>query len=251
MVGCFSFSVCKSITPFRKITVEVLIVPVCLQTIRVYNLLKLPIELLLHLLSLPLRSWFPYSSISLRMIFPSHTSNSWVPTNMEFGLLPKVLHSWTVSHHFILSSQIPIDIFRFIAVLATQKPKATQSFKNSKEREIEIWENELRESLARKRPATATLSKSDKALFDKQLAKEAGIRQEMREALGRLRRGFALLLCLVDSGVEAVQEHLAQMINDVLAVIVTRPVTLIAPEAFATYLVRLLSILPHRFSCIY
>lgn len=126
----------------------------------------------------------------------------------------------------------------FIDILAAQKPKNNQSFKNSKEREIEIWEAELREALARKRPVAATLSKPDRILFDRQLAKEAATRKEMAEALGRLRRGFALLLSLVSSNAELVREYLATMVNDVLKVIVLKPATLVAPEAFATYLVR-------------
>lgn len=124
-------------------------------------------------------------------------------------------------------------------MLAAAKPKVAQSFKNSKEREIEIWEAELRESLARKRPVVATLSKADKVLLDRQLAKESETRKEMAEALGRLRRGFAVLLCLVSSKADLVREYLATMVNDVLAVIVLRPATLIAAEAFATYLVRI------------
>lgn len=65
----------------------------------------------------------------------------------------------------------------------------------------------------------------------------------MAAALGRLRRGFALLLCLVHSGADIVREYLATMVKDVLAVIVLRPATLVAAEAFATYQVRP-SILP-------
>lgn len=57
----------------------------------------------------------------------------------------------------------------------------------------------------------------------------------MAEALGRLRRGFALLLCLVNSRADLVKEYLATMVNTVLTVIVSRPATLVADEAFATY----------------
>ncbi|KAK4705757.1 hypothetical protein P7C70_g456, partial [Phenoliferia sp. Uapishka_3] len=123
----------------------------------------------------------------------------------------------------------------FVDVLSAQKPKVPTSHKNSKEREIEIWEAELREALARKKPVVASLSKPDRILLERQLAKEAAIRQDMATALGRLRRGFALLLCLVHSGAEIVREYLATMVKDVLAVIVLRPATLVAAEAFATY----------------
>lgn len=113
------------------------------------------------------------------------------------------------------------------------------SHKNSKEREIEIWEAELREALARKKPVAAALSKPDRILLEKQLAKESIIRNQVANALGRLRRGFALLLCLVRSKAELVKEYLATMVRDVLKVIVLRPATLVAPEAFATYQVSL------------
>lgn len=43
---------------------------------------------------------------------------------------------------------------------------------------------------------------------------------------------------MVSSKAELVREYLATMVNDVLAVIVTRPATLVAPDAFATYQVR-------------
>ena len=123
----------------------------------------------------------------------------------------------------------------FVDPLAAAKPKAPVSHKNSKEREIELWEAELREALARKKPVVATLSKQDRQLLERQLAKEGEIRAQMAEALGRLRRGFKLLLCLINSKAELVKEYLATMVNDVLKVIVSRPATLVADEAFTTY----------------
>lgn len=93
----------------------------------------------------------------------------------------------------------------------------------------------MREALARKRPVAASLSKPDRILLEKQLGKEAIIRKDVAQALGRLRRGFALLLCLVRSRAELVKEYLATMVRDVLEVIVLRPATLVAPDAFATY----------------
>ncbi|ORY90168.1 ARM repeat-containing protein [Leucosporidium creatinivorum] len=123
----------------------------------------------------------------------------------------------------------------FVDPLAAAKPKAPVANKKSKEADIEQWEAELREALARKKPVAATLSKADRQLLERQLAKESEIRAQMAEALGRLRRGFALLLCLVNSKAELVKEYLATMVNTVLTVIVSRPATLVADEAFATY----------------
>lgn len=107
-----------------------------------------------------------------------------------------------------------------------------------------MWEAELREALARKKPVAATLSKSERIVLEKQLAKEAEIRTMMAETLGRLRRGFELLLCLVNSKAELVREYLATMVNDVLQIIVSRPALLVADEAFATYQVRLAPLTP-------
>ena len=100
---------------------------------------------------------------------------------------------------------------------------------------MEIWEADLREALARKKPVVASLSKTDRITLERQVAKESLVRKEVAQALGRLRRGFALLLSLVSSKAELVREYLARMVNDVLAVIVLRPATLVAPDAFATY----------------
>lgn len=124
----------------------------------------------------------------------------------------------------------------FVDVLTpASKPKPLAGKKNSKEHETALWEQELRESLARKKPAAATLSKQDRLALEKQLELEAGVRARMTEALGRLRRGFALLLCLVNSRAELVREYLATMVSDVLRIITSRPATLVAEDAFETY----------------
>lgn len=103
-----------------------------------------------------------------------------------------------------------------------------------------MWEAELRESLARKKPVAAQLSKQDRIAFEKQLTKESEVRSQVAAALGRLRRGFELSLCLVNSKTELIREYLARLVNHVLTVITMQPATLVAEEAFGTYLVRLL-----------
>ncbi|GJN92071.1 hypothetical protein Rhopal_005099-T1 [Rhodotorula paludigena] len=126
----------------------------------------------------------------------------------------------------------------FVDVLAAAKKKdqaAPVGKLNSKEHQIALWEAELRESLARKKPVAAQLSKQDRAALEKQLALEDEIRAQVAAALGRLKRGFQLALCLVRSRAELVREYLAQMIAKTLAVIALQPTTLVADEAFATY----------------
>lgn len=100
-----------------------------------------------------------------------------------------------------------------------------------------MWEAELRESLARKKPVAAQLSKQDRIALEKQLAKESEVRLQVAAALGRLRRGFALSLCLIASKTELIREYLARLVNHVLTVITMQPATLVADEAFSTYLV--------------
>ncbi|KAJ8297218.1 eIF-2-alpha kinase activator gcn1 [Rhodotorula toruloides] len=127
----------------------------------------------------------------------------------------------------------------FVDVLADAKKKtsATPVGKaNSKEHQIALWEAELRESLSRKKPVAAQLSKQDRATLDKQLALESEIRAQVGTALGRLRRGFRFALCLISSHAELVREYLAKMIEQTLAVIMLQPATLVAEEAFETYL---------------
>ncbi|GAA5922766.1 Gcn1p [Sporobolomyces koalae] len=125
----------------------------------------------------------------------------------------------------------------FVDVLSTNKSSGTPTGKaNSKEHQIAMWEAELRESLARKKPVAAQMSKQDRQAFDKQLAKESETRSQVAAALGRLRRGFELSLCLVNSKTELIREYLARLVNHVLTVITMQPATLVASEAFSTYL---------------
>ncbi|GAA5877296.1 hypothetical protein JCM16303_006233 [Sporobolomyces ruberrimus] len=125
----------------------------------------------------------------------------------------------------------------FVDVLAMTKTSSTPTGKaNSKEHQIAMWEAELRESLARKKPVAAQLSKQDRIAFEKQLTKESEVRSQVASALGRLRRGFELSLCLVNSKTELIREYLARLVNHVLTVITMQPATLVAEEAFGTYL---------------
>ncbi|GAA6002609.1 hypothetical protein JCM10207_007591 [Rhodosporidiobolus poonsookiae] len=125
----------------------------------------------------------------------------------------------------------------FVDVLAAAKGKSAPAAgkANNKEHQLALWEAELRESLARKKPVAAQLSKQDKAALDKQLAVEGEVRAQVAAALGRLKRGFSLALCLVRSGAEIVREYLASMVEKTLAVIMLQPATLVAEEAFATF----------------
>ncbi|KAK4052868.1 translational activator of GCN4 [Microbotryomycetes sp. JL221] len=122
----------------------------------------------------------------------------------------------------------------FVDVLTSAKPKAPVGKKNSKEHETAVWEAELREALARKKPVASQMSKQERQAFESQLEKEGQVRQKMGDALGRLRRGFAFVLCLVDSKAELVKEYLASIVQLLLQVVVKQPASLVAEDAFAT-----------------
>ncbi|KDE04239.1 hypothetical protein MVLG_05338 [Microbotryum lychnidis-dioicae p1A1 Lamole] len=126
----------------------------------------------------------------------------------------------------------------FVDALGTAKAneKGTAAIKKSKDREIELWEAELRVALARKKPQVSTLSKADQRIFEQQLVVEADTRRKMRSALGRVRRGFKLSICLVQSRAELVNEYLASIISEVLSVIASPAASLVAEDAFDTYL---------------
>lgn len=132
------------------------------------------------------------------------------------------------------SRRLYYSLISIYPVLSANKPKAPAGKKGSKEHEEALWEAELREALARKKPVAAQLSKQDRQALEQQLAKETEIRARMAAALGRLQRGFALVLCLVNSKAELVKEYLASMVRDLLQIVVTRPASLVSDDAFAT-----------------
>jgi hypothetical protein len=85
--------------------------------------------------------------------------------------------------------------------------------KNRKDYADAKWEQEVRDSLAKKKTAGtgANLSKQDKALVAAQMAKEAEIRGKIAEIQARLRRGIELVSALVASNAEAVGTRVGEM----------------------------------------
>jgi hypothetical protein len=98
-----------------------------------------------------------------------------------------------------------------LLVLSTKKDAAEN--KNRKDYVTEKWEQEVRESLAKKKAATVggNLSKQDKALVAAQLAKEAEIRRRIAMQQAKLKRGAALISSLVASSAEIMERHVGEM----------------------------------------
>jgi hypothetical protein len=96
----------------------------------------------------------------------------------------------------------------YVDVLALKKDQPVN--KNRKNYADEMWEKEVREELAKKRPTTLAknLSKEDKAKVAAQMAKEADVRAQIAQVQAHLRRGLELVAALADSHVSAVENKL-------------------------------------------
>ncbi|WVQ78061.1 hypothetical protein IAT38_000142 [Cryptococcus sp. DSM 104549] len=91
----------------------------------------------------------------------------------------------------------------FVDVLTTKKDSGVEN-KNRKDYATEKWEQEVRESLAKKKAASAgpgaKLSKQDQALVSAQLKKEAATREQIARVQGQLKRGVELVAALGKTG---------------------------------------------------
>jgi hypothetical protein len=122
-----------------------------------------------------------------------------------------------------------------VAVLAAKKD--TVENKNRKDYADAKWEQEVRDSLAKKKAATsgANLSKQDKALVSAQMSKEAGVRAKMAEVQARLHRGIQLVSALVASNAEAVGSRIGEMASLMLDSVFGPGSFLVDGKAFAVF----------------
>ena len=98
----------------------------------------------------------------------------------------------------------------YVPVLSPKKDVVEN--KNRKDYATEKWEQEVRESLAKKKTtSTANLSKADKAAVQAQLAKEAAVRQQIVVVQAKLRRGVELVSSLVNSNAEAMERYVGEL----------------------------------------
>jgi hypothetical protein len=113
--------------------------------------------------------------------------------------------------------------------------------KNHRNYATEKWEQEVRDSIAKKKAAqpgqNAKLSKADQALVAAQKTKEAEIRQKITTTQAQLVRGVELIRCLVASNSEAVAKHLRVMAECMLASVFGRGSFLVDQSVFPVFLV--------------
>lgn len=113
--------------------------------------------------------------------------------------------------------------------------------KNRKDYATEKWEQEVRESLAKKRTATAGVkhSKQDQALINAQLAKESATRQQIRHVQGALNRGIELVSALTKAGNVEVERCVGGMAAALLSSVFAAGSFLVDGRAFDVFSVSL------------
>ena len=96
--------------------------------------------------------------------------------------------------------------------------KATVEDKNRKDYVTDKWEQEVRESLTKKKTASVgeILSKSDKALVAAQVAKETDIRTHISVLQAKVKRGVELVMSLVASNTDMMQRYVGELAESLL-----------------------------------
>jgi hypothetical protein len=109
--------------------------------------------------------------------------------------------------------------------------------KNRKDYADAKWEQEVRESLAKKQSAKpgAALSKQDKALVAAQMTKEAEVRARIVDVQARLKRGVKLISALVASNAEAVGRNVGEMASLLLGSVFGTGSFLVDSKAFVVF----------------
>ena len=110
--------------------------------------------------------------------------------------------------------------------------------KNRKDYATDKWEQEVRETLAKKKTTVgANLSKADKAALSAQMAKEAEVRQHIIQAQGRLKEGVELVASLVASNTEGMKRYIGEMAKLLLGSVFGPGSFLVDDSCFAVFLV--------------
>lgn len=104
---------------------------------------------------------------------------------------------------------------------------------------MDKWDQETRAALAaKKKQGTTTLSKTDRALVDAQLAKEAEIRARVADILARIHQSLRIIRSLLSLSTEERDQFLPSILFSLLAAVTSDRATLFAKEGFQTVLVR-------------
>ncbi|WVF72242.1 hypothetical protein IAT40_007054 [Kwoniella sp. CBS 6097] len=125
----------------------------------------------------------------------------------------------------------------FVDILNAKKDSAPEN-KNSKNYHTEKWEQEVRESLAKKKATQvgAKLSKADQALVNGQLAKEAETRKQITIVQGQLKRGVELVAALTKASSEEVAKHVDELATALLASAFSSGNFLVDSRAFEVFI---------------
>ena len=103
--------------------------------------------------------------------------------------------------------------FQVTSCVVLAKNRQTSENKNRKDYATEKWEQDVRDSLSKKKAATtgSNLSKQDRALVAVQLAEESEIRKRISLQQAKLKRGVELCVSLVASNTEKMQRHVGEL----------------------------------------
>lgn len=125
----------------------------------------------------------------------------------------------------------------FVDVLSPKKDQVEN--KNRKNYDIEKWEEEVREQLAKKQATkvATNLSKQDKALVAAQMSKEKAVREQIASTQARLRRGLELVAALTDSRVSAVEAKVGTLADLLLSSVFGPGAFLMDNRAFEVFIV--------------
>ncbi|KAI0316101.1 ARM repeat-containing protein [Amylostereum chailletii] len=123
----------------------------------------------------------------------------------------------------------------FVDVLASKKPTSMQT--KGKGSELSKWDAEVRQSLAGKKTAAATLSKQDQAFVRAQLTKESKVRERIYQLQARLRRGLQIIKHLVAGGIDEFRSYVSPTAELLLTGgALTKGFRIVGQEAFDVYL---------------
>jgi hypothetical protein len=115
--------------------------------------------------------------------------------------------------------------------------KSAAAPEKGKDADIKKWEQELRKSLAQKRPGEPTLTKQEKALVDAQLAKEEATRNQLRSTKQHLEDGLSMIHSLLRSNTDEARGQLAWMASLSMNGVIKLGTPLVGSRGILTYIV--------------
>ena len=128
------------------------------------------------------------------------------------------------------------DIAHFVSVLSNKSGKVQAK---GKEADLAKWDAEVRQSLAKKKIATApALSKQEQNLVQAQVEKEAKIRSHMNKVKANLERALQILSHLAFGNIDDLQAYVSQITSLLLSSgALDKGTLLVGSLACATFLV--------------